>query len=105
MGAVLELEAEVAGYCFYLRRPPGWEDVLRLAIRSLASQDGGSHERSTCSWESYFEQKRALAALAESGFCQVNLLTGVEPNTGLSSLCECKVGLGGEGLTNVVVER
>jgi len=39
------------------------------------------------------------------GFFQVNHLTRVEPNTGLSSLRGCKVGLGGEGLTNVVVER
>jgi len=50
-----------------------------------------------------------VAFPAEEGPCcisrislrQVDLLTRVEPNTGLSTLCECKVGLGGEGLTNV----
>ena len=50
-----------------------------------------------------------VAFPAEEGLCCINrislrrvdLLTRVEPNTGFSSLCECKVGLGGEGLTNV----
>jgi len=96
--AALELEAEVEGCCLYLRRAPEWEEVLRLAIRSLTSQHGGSHERGARG--SRISSRRGLAALAESGFCQVNLLTHVEPNTGLS-IRECKVGLGGKGLTSV----
>jgi len=52
-----------------------------------------------------FRAEEGPCYISGIGFCQVNLLTRVEPNTGLRSLRGCKVGLGGEGLTNLVVER
>jgi len=39
-----------------------------------------------------FPAEEGLCCISRIGFRQVNPLTGVEPNTGLSSLCECKVG-------------
>ena len=74
---------------------------VTLGNKILDAPAWGSHERGGWGVAFIFPAEEGPCCVSRICFRQVNLPTRVEPNTGLSSLCECKVKLGGEGLTNV----